>query len=139
MTGEKLLQLWRLLWELELSSFFTDAGEAGAEILGEINKKETIKLESLKSAGAVGQHLAGNSRAQECQCHCSGAGGVRNAFPGSAFQTILNSWRNCPTRGGTEAQEPQSSPRRVQGYHSLVRSALVLGILHLGKPGGTRC
>lgn len=63
---------------------------------------------------------------------------VRNTFLGSAFQIILNSWRSFPTRGGTEAQEPRSSPRRIQEYHSPVGSALGLGILHLGKSGRTR-
>lgn len=74
-------------------------------------------------------------------CDCNGAQGIRNIFLCSAFQIILNSLINFPTRGGTEAREPQSSPRGVQSYYILIRlvQTLLLGPapLQLGKAGKT--
>lgn len=67
-------------------------------------------------------------------CDCNGAQGIRNVFLWSAFQIILNSLIYFPTRGGTEAREPQSSPRGVQSYYVLTRLAhtLLLGPAPLG-------
>lgn len=72
---------------------------------------------------------------------CSGAQGIRNTFLWSAFQIILNFLIYFPTRTGTEAREPESSPRGVQSYYILTRLAhrLLLGPapLLLGNPGRT--